>query len=162
MANGLGGDFSSFERTPEELAEEIPRKKKPNGIDGVEPPWGEPDMGVLRLHRRPPPPFPIKVLGPAWGRWTNNAADAAACPIDYVVAPLLASVSVLIGHARWAQATPGWSEPPHLWVGAVGDSGDGNHREPIVCCAMCCRSWNSAWSLTSRIAFVSGEPSKNL
>jgi hypothetical protein len=126
MSNGLGGDFSSFERDPEDLAEEIARKKKSNGTGGrEEPPWAEPDMGVLRLHRRPPPPFPTKAFGPAWERWMVNAADAAACPVDYVVAPLLASVSVLVGHARWAQATPGWREPPHLWVGAVGDSGDG-------------------------------------
>src|SRR5690349_7868874 len=123
MPNGLSGDFSSFERDPEELADEILRKR-PNGIGGGgEPPWGEPDMGVLRLYRRPPPPFLTEVFGPAWERWVINAADAAACPVDYVVAPLLASVSVLIGHARWSQATPGWSEPPHLWVGAVGDSG---------------------------------------
>jgi hypothetical protein len=54
-----------------------------------------------------------------------RAAEAAACPPDYVVAPLLATVSALIGHARWAQATPGWAEPPHLWLGAVGDSGTG-------------------------------------
>ena len=52
-------------------------------------------------------------------------ATAAACPVDYVAAPLLASVSTLIGHARWAQAWPGWIEPPHLWMVAVGDSGTG-------------------------------------
>jgi hypothetical protein len=51
-----------------------------------------------------------------------------------VVAPLLASASALIGHARWAQATPGWAEPPHLWVGAVGDSGDG--KSPGADCLM--------------------------
>jgi hypothetical protein len=55
----------------------------------------------------------------------HHRGRGAACPSDYVAAPLLASVSVLIGHARWAQATPGWSEPPHLWIGAVGDSGNG-------------------------------------
>jgi hypothetical protein len=31
----------------------------------------------------------------------------------------------LIGHASWAQATPGWTEPPHLWLGAVGNRGTG-------------------------------------
>src|SRR5262249_11956640 len=62
---------------------------------------------------------------PKWREWITTTAEAAACPPDYVVAPLLASASVLIGHARWAQATPGWREPPHLWLGAVGDSGDG-------------------------------------
>jgi hypothetical protein len=54
-----------------------------------------------------------------------EAAAAAACPPDYVALPLLAGVSALIGHARWAQATPGWKEPPHLWAASVGDSGDG-------------------------------------
>jgi Protein of unknown function (DUF3987) len=125
MANGLGGDYSSsFERDPKQLAEEIVRKKKSNG-GGEEPPWGTPDLGVLRLHRRPPPPLPIEVFGEAWQRWIVNAAEAASCPVDFVGAILIASVSVLIGHARWAQATPGWTEPPHLWVGAAGDSGDG-------------------------------------
>ena len=82
--------------------------------------WPGPDMGVLRLHRRPPPRLPIEVFGPEWGAWITTAAQAAACPPDYVAAPLLASVSALIGHARWAQATPGWAEPPHLWIVAVG------------------------------------------
>jgi hypothetical protein len=89
------------------------------------PSWPEPDMGVLRLHRRPPAPPPIGVFGERWGDWIAQAAEAAACPADYVAAPLLAGASTLIGHARWAQATPGWAEPPHLWVGAVGDSGNG-------------------------------------
>jgi len=51
-----------------------------------------------------------------------------------VALPLLAGVSALIGHARWAQATPGWIEPPHLWTTAVGDSGDG--KSPGADCLM--------------------------
>ncbi len=87
--------------------------------------WAEPDMAVLRLHRRPPPALPMTVFGDEWGRWIEDAAEAAACPADYVVVPLLASASALIGNARWSQATPGWTEPPHLWVADVGDSGNG-------------------------------------
>jgi Protein of unknown function (DUF3987)/Primase C terminal 2 (PriCT-2) len=94
-----------------------PSRQKPGN-------WGEPDMGVLGLHRRPPAAFPLDVFGP-WGDWIVRAAEAAACPPDYVAAPLLAAASTLIGHARWAQATPGWVEPPHLWIGVVGDSGTG-------------------------------------
>jgi hypothetical protein len=97
------------------------------------PPWPEPDMAVLRLHRRPPSSLPLPVFGP-WATWITSTAEAAACPPDYVAAPLLASVSALIGNARWAQATPGWSEPPHLWVGAVGDSGAG--KSPGADCLM--------------------------
>ena len=85
--------------------------------------WGIPDMTVLRLGRRAPPALPLDVFGPEWERWIESAAEAAAAPPDYVALPLLAGASALIGHARWAQATPGWSEPPHLWAAAVGDSG---------------------------------------
>jgi hypothetical protein len=95
--------------------------------------WGEPDLDVLRLHRRIPPSLPVDLFGP-WTAWIHEAAGAAACPIDYVLAPLLASASVLIGHARWAQAVPGWIEPPHLWIGAVGDSGNG--KSPGADCLM--------------------------
>jgi hypothetical protein len=96
--------------------------------------WPEPDMEVLRLRRRPPPKLPIDAFGSAWAPWISTAATAAACPPDYVAAPLLASVSALIGHARWAQATLGWAEPPHLWIGAVGDSGNG--KSPGADCLM--------------------------
>lgn len=85
----------------------------------------DPDMSLLRLSRRPPPTLPLEVFGNLWPTWIIQAAEAAACPPDYVVAPLLASVSALIGNARWPQGTPGWAEPPHLWCGVVGDSGSG-------------------------------------
>ncbi len=84
-----------------------------------------PDMSVLRLHRRPPPPLPVAVFGDRWARWIGAVAESAACPPDYVAGTLLAAASALIGNARWAQATPGWAEPPHLWCAAVGDSGTG-------------------------------------
>ena len=79
----------------------------------------------VQLGRREPPAFPMDVLGAAWADWTTTTAAAAACPVDYVIAPLLGSASVLIGHSRWAQAVPGWVEPPHLWCCPVGDSGTG-------------------------------------
>jgi hypothetical protein len=96
--------------------------------------WPDPDMSVLRLHPRPAPALPLEVFGPPWADWILATAKAAACPVDYVAAPLLASASVLIGHARWACATPGWGEPPHLWVAAVGESGDG--KSPGADCLM--------------------------
>jgi hypothetical protein len=96
--------------------------KKGNGPD--KDAWGEPFMDVMRLRRRDPPELPLKVFGEAWGDWIVNTAEAAACPVDYVVAPQLASVSTLIGHARWP-ICGAWKEPPHLWMVTVGDSGDG-------------------------------------
>jgi hypothetical protein len=94
-----------------------------NGADSGD--WGEHDMRVLRLRRRDPVRLPIEVFGDEWAAWIVNAAAASAAPVDYVALPLLAIASTLIGNARWAQATPGWFEPPHLWTAAVGDSGDG-------------------------------------
>src|SRR5436190_20512521 len=91
----------------------------------LEPSWPEPDMSILRPERRGAPKLPLATFGPAWGEWITTAAEAAACPPDYVAAPLLAAASALIGHARWAQATPGWVEPPHLWMGVVGEPGTG-------------------------------------
>ncbi len=92
---------------------------------GVEPSWPEPDMSILQLERPRPPRLPLAALGPAWAEWITTAAEAASCPPDYVAAPLLAAASALIGHARWAKATPGWMEPPHIWLGVVGEPGTG-------------------------------------
>ena len=87
--------------------------------------WGAPDLAVMRLGRRAPPPLPLDVFGPAWAAWITGTAEASACPPDYVATCLLAAASALIGHSRWVQATPGWREPPHLWLANVGDSGTG-------------------------------------
>lgn len=82
-----------------------------------------PDTRILNLHRRAPPAFPLHLFGQRWGGWIKAAAEAASAPADYVGGPLLAGASAVIGNARWAQAYPGWDEPPHLWVCSVGDSG---------------------------------------
>jgi Protein of unknown function (DUF3987) len=97
--------------------------KDPEGTDDrcAEPP----DLAVLQLNRRPPPRLPLEVFNPPWRRWIEEAAAAAACPPDYVTAALLAAASAIIGNSRWAQAVPGWTEPPHLWCASVGDSGQG-------------------------------------
>jgi hypothetical protein len=108
--------------------------KKPNGHAGDAGMWDEPDLDVVQLRRRAPPEFPLEVLGDSWASWAIDAANAAAAPVDYVIGPLLASVSALVGHARWAQAAPGWQEPPHLWMCQVGDSGDG--KSPGADCLM--------------------------
>jgi hypothetical protein len=135
MADPPGSDpLAAFWADPEVLARQLEEPAgKSNGATPGDA-WGEPDMGVLRLQRRPPPPFPLDVLGDAWSEWITEAAAAAACPVDYVALPLLSSASALIGNARWAQATPGWREPPHLWIASVGDSGDG--KSPGFDCLM--------------------------
>ena len=94
-----------------------------SAFDAGPPMWSEPDLTVLRLGRRAPPALPLGLFGPQWSAWIACTAKAGATAPDYVASTLLAVVSGLIGNARWPQATPGWTEPPHLWVGVVGDSG---------------------------------------
>jgi hypothetical protein len=91
------------------------------------PPTGHlepPDLTVLKLNRRPPPVCPTDVFGSRWSGWIKVAAEAACSPTDYIVGPLLAVASALIGNARWAQGTKNWVEPPVLDIASVGDSGD--------------------------------------
>ncbi len=136
------GERTAFDHVPDRVLPVPPRGPQRRPIPRPEQApevterdlWPEPDLGVLRLYRRPPPDLPIDVFGHAWRPWIITAAEAAACAPDYVAAPLLASASVLIGHARWAEATPGWAEPPHMWVGSVGDSGTG--KSPGADCLM--------------------------
>jgi hypothetical protein len=125
-----GGDeavrarFDQSEKYHRSDGETQPKPEGPRA-NGQQGGWPEPDMGVLRLQRRDAPKLPIEILGERWARWIEGCAAAAACPADYVVAPLLAAASAVIGHARWPQASKSWIEPPHLWCVSVGDSGDG-------------------------------------
>jgi Protein of unknown function (DUF3987) len=96
--------------------------------------WPVPDMGVLQQGRREPPIFPIEVFGEFWGEWITIAAAAASAPVDYTGCALLACASTLIGHARWVSPWSGWSEPPILWIGNVGDpsSGKSPAADPLL------------------------------
>jgi Protein of unknown function (DUF3987) len=113
---GPAGRFPEYDRPETPLSE-----ANAGGTGGIP----DVDISILRLNRRAPPPLPLNVFGHEWRVWIEDVAAASCCPVDYVVAPLLSSVSALIGNSRWAQAWPGWEEPPHLWTASVGDSGDG-------------------------------------
>ncbi len=84
--------------------------------------WGEPDLSLVELQRRSPPVFPLDLLGAFWRGWVEAAAEANAAPVDYVALTLIATGSALIGNSRWPRIG-GWMEPPHVWIGLVGDSG---------------------------------------
>jgi hypothetical protein len=142
MADSSDDPFAVFGTTAEALRERERLRAaekaakaataKPNGFDSDA--WSAPDMGVLRQRRRDPVPLPIEIFGEQWAQWISDAAVAASCPVDYVALPLLAAVSALIGNARWAQASQGWQEPPHLQLAVVGDSGEG--KSPGADCLM--------------------------
>jgi hypothetical protein len=79
-----GTDFTDFFAAEDKAAMDEGRGQ-PNGHEDATS-WGDPDMGVPGMHRRAPPRLPIEVFGPRWGDWIIEAADAAACPTDYVMA----------------------------------------------------------------------------
>jgi hypothetical protein len=117
---------------------------KPNGASGstseagehAQPAdeWPDPDLSAARQNRRAPPALPLEVFGPFWSEWLTAAAEAASCPVDYVVGPFLAAAAMLIGNARWVSPWSGWKEPPPLWVAAVGDpsSGKSPGADPVL------------------------------
>ena len=84
-----------------------------------------PNMAVLSRSAAPAPAMPLDVLGPTWSSWVERAAEGSNAPSDYVVMPLLAAVSSLVGNARWVVAWRGWAEPPALWCASVGDPSSG-------------------------------------
>ncbi len=84
-----------------------------------------PEMGILTRTRLPAPALPLDAFGPSWVRWLERTAAGANAPADFVALPLLVAGSALIGNARWAQAWPGWTEPPILWGASVGNPSSG-------------------------------------
>ena len=93
-------------------------KAKPNRDNEV-------DLSVLKQFRRTPPMIPLDAFGPFWSDWLSAAAKGSGSPVDYPAAALLASISSLLGNARWVTAWQGWHEPTPLWIGLVGNPGDG-------------------------------------
>ena len=85
----------------------------------------DPDLSLLGTGRSAPPPFPVHVLGSYWSSWAQDQAASRCCPVDFVVAGLLASAAALIGNARRAAPHANWQEPTHLWVAVVGDPSSG-------------------------------------
>jgi hypothetical protein len=96
--------------------------------------WPELDRSLLRDGRRPPPSFPLSLLGNFWPDWVKRAAKGASAPLDYVVGSLLASASALIANARKPAAGATWEEPPILWIGLVGSPSAG--KSPALDAAM--------------------------
>lgn len=81
--------------------------------------WPEPDMSVLNPEPLRPS-FPYELLGPSWGQWTKDAAEAVSAPVDYVGISLLATAASLIGTSRCASPWEGWKEPAILWTALIG------------------------------------------
>ena len=87
--------------------------------------WQTPALAILNRSAAPAPDLPLDVFGSFWGAWIARAAEGANAPPDFIVMPLLATVSALIGNARWANAWKGWAEPPALWCASVGNPSSG-------------------------------------
>ncbi|MCZ6607001.1 MAG: DUF3987 domain-containing protein [Alphaproteobacteria bacterium] len=87
--------------------------------------WPDPDLTILVAGRREPPELPLEVFGDFWGGWIAGHAENRSVPADYVAGGLLATSSAMIGNSRWVSPWQGWSEPPVLWIGEVGNPSSG-------------------------------------
>jgi hypothetical protein len=88
--------------------------------------WPEPDLSLMQAARDAPPAWPgADVFSPPWAAWIAQAAEAKGAPPDYVGAAVLATVSSLIGNARWPSPWSGWKEPPLLWCIVIGQPSAG-------------------------------------
>jgi hypothetical protein len=85
--------------------------------------WAKPDMTVINS-RRPPPVFPVEILG-KWKEWVEATAQGRSAPVDYVVVSLLSLLSSVIGNSRWVSAWKGWTEPTILWAALIGNPSSG-------------------------------------
>lgn len=83
--------------------------------------WPEPDPRFLRSECMPAPEIAsATIFGKKWANWISTAAEAKSAPSDYAIAALLTVAGALIGNTRWVSPWAGWSEPPIIWMMAIG------------------------------------------
>jgi hypothetical protein len=106
---------------------------KPNGTDSQD--WGEPDLGVLRLRRRPPPALPLEVFGDTWGRWLTDAATAPTIRRSISGSTQAAAEFDKIKRKRWQDVLDGhvMLAQPWLFRRDIRRRGRGHRRQrPLV------------------------------
>jgi hypothetical protein len=95
MSNGLGGDFSSFERDPGKLAEEIVRKKS-NGAKpiGHDPDTGWPDPEPLIEPGEEERPYPVDALPPVISAAVEEYRGYGQQPLSMIASSAVAAASL--------------------------------------------------------------------
>src|SRR5205085_376489 len=68
-------------------------------------------------------PFPLKSLPQPVRIFVAAGAAAIGCDPSYIALPLLTALAAAIGNARRVELKRGWTAPPILWTGIVGESG---------------------------------------
>ncbi len=67
--------------------------------------------------------FPIEVLPPGIQEFVTRGAKAMACPIPYLVLPVLSVLASAIGNSRRIQVKPTFTLPSVIWTVVVGEAG---------------------------------------
>lgn len=94
--------------------------KTPDSPPVVAMPWPQP----VALGEMPDAPcFPVDALPSALRRVVREAADAFACPLDFVGVPLLSLAGGAIGNARHLSIKRTHTQPPMIWSAIVGRPG---------------------------------------
>ena len=85
--------------------------------------WGDPDWSILDERRGELPAFPVNAVPGC--DIIALCAHGAGVSFDHVAVPLLATVSGVIGAARYVKPSRSWAEPAAVWAAMVGLSGTG-------------------------------------
>ena len=99
--------------------------------------WNAPDFSILNAGQQKPPELPLEVFGEFWGQWIAEHSENRSVPTDYIACGLLAFASAVLGNTRWVSPWAGWSEPPIIWVGVVGDPSSGKSPALDVSLDLC-------------------------
>jgi len=111
-----------------------PKAKKIKLVDT----WSEPDSGLIKDSKIPPPEFPLDIYPENIRKVITDVAASKAAPVDFIASPLLGIVAGAIGNARLSVPYTGWEEHSIIWIIMVGDPSSGKSpslkaiKEPIA------------------------------
>jgi hypothetical protein len=110
-------------------AEWKPSPKISNSREGTAS-FGDGDAIELLPAPEPYVPPPLTLLPAAVREYVQAAAAALNQDVSFILLPLLSSLGSAIGNARSIQLKRGFIQPPVIWTGIIGRSGQG--KSPAI------------------------------
>ncbi|BBM83329.1 DUF3987 domain-containing protein [Candidatus Uabimicrobium amorphum] len=77
------------------------------------------------IARNKVPKFPIHVIPEPIQSFCKEVADTVACPVDFVVTPMLTTIGALIGSHKKIQIKNSWQESSAIYTAVVAAPGSG-------------------------------------
>jgi hypothetical protein len=113
-----GGDIVDWIDAHGDAAEADAMRAEIETLAQAVEPWRPGDTDDLAYR-----PFPVDALPEPIRGFVNAGSLAIGCDPSYLALPLLTAIASAIGNTRRLELKRGWSVPPILWGGIVGESG---------------------------------------